>query len=120
MATLTAKLTLTSADLTSDALSFSETDTLAVLGAISQRRVVLSTTASAIVTAASYTKAYVFVKNLDTAIVIALVKANGGDEYMSLAAGEWAFFPWSTAVDLMADAASGTPALEVLIFQAAA
>ena len=27
MATLTAKLTLTSADLTSDALSFSETDT---------------------------------------------------------------------------------------------
>ena len=112
MATLTAKLTLTGSDLTSDKLNISAIDSLTVAGSISQRRVILSTTASAIVTATAYTK--------DTAIVIALVKANGGDEYMSLAAGEWAFFPWSTAVDLMADAASGTPALEVLIFQAAA
>ena len=120
MATLTAKLTLTGSDLTSDKLNISAIDSLTVAGSISQRRVILSTTASAIVTATAYTKSYVFVKNLDASIVIALVKANGGDEYMSLAAGEWAFFPWSTAVDLMADAASGTPALEVLIFQAAA
>ena len=118
MATLTAKLTLTSSDLTSDKLSLSVTDSLSVSKAIVQKRVVLSTTASAIVTAASYTKSYVFVKNLDTAIVVTLVKANGGDEYMTLGAEEWAFFPWATAVDLMADAASGTPTLEVMIFEA--
>jgi len=58
MATLTAKLTLISSDVTSDTLSISATDSLTVAGAISQRRVVLSTTASAIVTAASYTKVY--------------------------------------------------------------
>ena len=117
MATLTSKITLTSTDLTSDRLALSEQMAIAVSKAVVQKRQVLSTTAAAIVTAADYTKAFVYVKNLDTSIVIALVKANGGDEFMSLAAGEWAFFPWSTSVDLMADAASGTPTLEVMIFE---
>ena len=39
---------------------------------------------------------------------------------MFLGAGEWAFFPWSSSVDLFADAAQGTPVLEILVFQAAA
>ena len=37
---------------------------------------------------------------------------------MTLGPLEWAFFPWATAVDLYADAASGTPTLEVMIFEA--
>ena len=46
-------------------------------------------------------------------------KADGGDEYMTLGAKEFAFFPWAAAVDLAVDAASGTPTLEVRIYQAA-
>ena len=46
-------------------------------------------------------------------------KADGGDEYLTLGAGEWAFFPWAAAVDLAVDAAAGTSALEVRIYQAA-
>ena len=47
-----------------------------------------------------------------------------GDEALdttqiSLAAGEFAFFPWDSTVDLVADAASGTPVLEVGIFEVA-
>ena len=118
MATLTAKLTLSSSDLTSDKLSLSATDSLSVTKAVAQKRVVLSTTSAAIVAAADYTKSYVFVKNLDSAIVITLEKSEGGDEYMTLGPLEWAFFPWATAVDLYADAASGPPTLEVMIFEA--
>ena len=54
---------------------------------------------------------------MDSAISIKLVKDEGGDEYMDLGPGEFGFFPWSTAVDLQADAASGTPILEVGIFE---
>tara|TARA_R110000787_G_C13198935_1_gene423819 strand:- start:463 stop:582 length:120 start_codon:yes stop_codon:yes gene_type:complete len=39
---------------------------------------------------------------------------------MYLGAGEFAFFPWSSTVDLFADSASGTPVLEIMLFQAAA
>ena len=37
-----------------------------------------------------------------------------------LGAGEFAFFPWTSTVDLFADAAEGTPVLEIIVFQAAA
>jgi len=42
--------------------------------------------------------------------------ANG---LMTLGAGEFAFFPWSAAFDIGGNSASGTPTLEVRIFQAA-
>lgn len=117
MATLSAKITLSSTDLTSDALNMTVTDAITISKAVELKRVVLSTTAASIVTAASYTKAFVFVKNMDSAISIKLVKAEGGDEFIDLGPGEFGFFPWSTAVDLKADAASGTPVLEVGIFE---
>ena len=105
MATLSAKITLSSTDLTSDALNMTVTDAITI------------SKAASIVAAASYTKAFVFVKNMDTAISIKLVKSEGGDEFMDLGPGEFGFFPWSTAIDLKADAASGTPILEVGIFE---
>tara|TARA_B100001769_G_scaffold271444_1_gene264220 strand:+ start:210 stop:566 length:357 start_codon:yes stop_codon:yes gene_type:complete len=117
MATLSAKITLSGTDLTSDALNMTVTDAITISKAVEVKRVVLSTTAKDIVAAASYTKSFVFVKNMDSAININLVKAEGGDEYMALGPGEFGFFPWSTAVDLKADAASGTPILEVGIFE---
>ncbi len=50
--------------------------------------------------------------------LLAKMKADAGDEYLFLGAGEFAFFPWASTVDLFADSASGTPTLEVRIFQA--
>ena len=52
----------------------------------------------------------------------------GTDEYFKLGAGEFAFFPWiaseatasSQDVNLAAGAATGTPTLEVRIYQEAA
>jgi len=117
MATLTAKLTLTGTDLTSDVLNITVTKALAISKAVEVKRIITSTTAAAIVSASSYTKAWVYVKNIDDTIAMTLVKAELGDEFMALGAEEFAFFPWSTAVDLYVDAASGSPVLEVAIFE---
>ena len=59
-------------------------------------------------------------KSTTAAEIITIEKADSGDEYMFLGAGEFAFFPWSSSVDLFADAAQGTPALEIIVFQEAA
>ena len=117
MGTLNAKLVLTSNDLTSDAINMTITDLITVEKNVELKRIIISTTATNIVAGGLYTKSFVYVKNLDSAIVVTLEKAESGDEYMTLGAGEWAFFPWATAVDLYADAASGTPTLEVMIFE---
>lgn len=117
MGTLNAKLVLTSSDLTSDVIDMTITDLINVEKNVELKRITISTTASNIVAAASYTKAFVYVKNIDSTIDINLVKAEGGDHYMTLGPGEFAFFPWATLVDLQADAASGTPVLEVGIFE---
>jgi len=72
--------------------------------------------------AANYTKSYVYLKNLSTtaAEIMTIEKADGGDEYMTLGAGEFAFFPWASTVDLAVDAAQGSPVLEVRIYQESA
>ena len=44
----------------------------------------------------------------------------GMEDFIVLAPGEFCFFPWDTTVDLEAISASGTPTLEIMIFQAAA
>jgi len=44
----------------------------------------------------------------------------GMPEYMTLGAGEFAFFPWASTVDLACASAQGTPTLEVRIYQEAA
>ena len=41
-----------------------------------------------------------------------------GEQMMTLGAGEFAFFPWTSTYDLGAFCATGTPTLEVRIFQA--
>ena len=117
MGTLAAKLTLSAANLTSDTLNLTVSDLLSISKAVEFKRVTTGATAIAIVTASAYTKVWVYVKNMDDAIAMTLVKADGGDEFMALGAGEFAFFPWSTSIDLFVDAASGTPILEIGIFE---
>ena len=68
MATLTAKLTLTSNSATSDALNLSVSETLVVgepIVAISRISLVGDATASDILTATNSTTTYVYVKNTD-------------------------------------------------------
>ena len=122
MATLTPTLTLASTNALSDSLNLSVTDSLSVLGKCKRKTVSTSTASASVLAAADYTKSYVFMQNKSStaAEIITIEKADSGDEYMFLGAGEWAFFPWSSSVDLFADAAQGTPVLEILVFQAAA
>ena len=122
MATLTPTLTLASTDISAtDALNLSVTDSLAIAGGAVNFQVVTSATGTVFAAAANYTKSYVFLKNLatDASHIYTIEKPDGGDEYMTLGAGEWAFFPWASAVDLAVDAAAGTSVLEVRIYQAA-
>jgi hypothetical protein len=114
--TIKAVLSLASRNVTNDILNLKVNDTLVVLEDVVQKRVVLSATASLIVGAADFSKSYVFVNNVSTSN-ITLVRSNNGDEYMHLAPGQWAWFPWSCSVDLMAEAQSGTPTLEIMIFE---
>ena len=122
MATLTPTLTLASTDISaSEALNLSVTDSLAIAGGATQFQVATSTSSAVFASAANFTKSYVYLRNLSTtaAEIITIEKSNGGDEYLFLGAEEFAFFPWASTVDFFADAAEGTPILEVRVFQAA-
>jgi len=44
----------------------------------------------------------------------------GTEDFITLGAGEFAFFPWSGTENLEASSADGTPTLEVMIFEATA
>ena len=122
MATLTPTLTLASSDMNGDVLNLSVTDSLTVLGQVTTKQVVATTTGVVFAAAAAYTKSYVYLKNLSTtaAEIMTIEKADGGDEYFTLGPGEFAFFPWASTVDLALDTATGSPVLEVRIYQEAA
>ena len=136
MATLTAKLTLSSTDLTSDTLSMALTNILTVAGDTRIfRRTVLSaedelfTDGGIVIAAANYGKSYVLFHNTSSAsaeiITLGLADNDGtGDAALettniALGAGEFAFYPWDSSTDIVADAASGSPVLEVGVFEAA-
>tara|TARA_R110002096_G_scaffold250693_1_gene443179 strand:- start:455 stop:826 length:372 start_codon:yes stop_codon:yes gene_type:complete len=122
MATLTPTLTLASSDMNGDVLNLSSTDTLTILGQITTKQVVVTTTSVIFAAAAGYTKSYVYLKNLSSTVaeIIEVETSSGSGKMFTLGAGEFTFFPWSSLVDLFADAAQGTPVLEVRIFQESA
>jgi hypothetical protein len=135
MATLTAKLTLTSSNLTSDSLNIALTNILAVSGDTRVFRKVLAVGEDELLTdqfllkASAYGKSYVLLHNLSTdtseIITVGLAGNDGtGDEALdttqiALGSGEFAFFPWDSSIDLVADAASGSPIIEVGVFEVA-
>ena len=117
MATLTPTLTLTSSDATSDELNFSVTDSLTVTGdTVSLSRVALSTSDLTLFASSSYSRSYVYLKNLDSSIAMDI--DFGTTASFNLAAGEFAFFPWHGSQNILAVADSGTPYLEYAIFEA--
>ena len=134
MGTLTAKLTLNSSNLTTDSINIAFTDILNITKDVRIFKKVIAASETELVedqtilSAASYTKSYVFFYNTSstTAEVITLGTASNdgsGDNALdtvniSLGAGEFAFYPWNSTVDIVADAASGSPVLEIGIFEA--
>ena len=119
MATLTPTLTLSSTDGTSDALSITVTDSLTSANDVVQKRIATSTTAAVFLTAAEYGKSYLYLKNLSTASAerIDIRATTGGTDIIQLGAEEFCFMPWAGAHDLAYDAASGTPVLEIILFE---
>jgi|TARA_R110000823_G_scaffold38251_2_gene103208 hypothetical protein len=116
MATLTAKLTLSSSNATSDQLNLSVSDTLSITkDVIAPSKIALST-GDLTLFATSYTKSYLYFKNLDSAINITV--SFGSQVSLELGASEFTFLPWSGAGAVVVAAASGTPYLEYAIFEA--
>ena len=129
MATITAGVTISSTDLNNDSagassesLSVSLSDALTVLGNHHSYVFATSTTSAVFLTHGNYSKSYVLLYNTSTttAETIQIELADGDNDVMILGAGEFAFFPWSATHSLYADAASGTPILEVRLYQSAA
>ena len=117
MATLIPTLTLSSADATTDLLNFSITDSLSITQDVVGPSKIKLTTSDLEIGPTSYGKSYVYLKNTDDTIAIN-IEITDGNSTMQLAAGEFAFFPWTGASGIVAFSASGTPYLEYAIFEA--
>ena len=117
MATLIPILTLTSADVTSDALSFTVTDSLNITNkVIAPSRVKTSTSDLTLFASGSYSRSYVYLKNMDETIAMDI--DFGSTASFNIRPGEFAFFPWHASANIVVAADSGTPILEYAIFEA--
>tara|TARA_R110002012_G_scaffold5790_1_gene26857 strand:+ start:29 stop:382 length:354 start_codon:yes stop_codon:yes gene_type:complete len=117
MATLIPTLTLSSTDATTDLLNFSITDSLNITQDVVGPSKIKLTTSDLEIGPTTYGKSYVYLKNTDDTIAIN-IEITDGNSAMQLAAGEFAFFPWTGAAGIVAFSASGTPYLEYAIFEA--
>ena len=133
MATINATITLTSPDLTSDALSISSTSTLSEAGVntgLSQtdglnRRTYTSTVSNkALILATNYVddQAHkVYIKNLSTTAAEYVTVKIGATEVGRLYAGDFLFIPWSadttsTAADIDIDTSATNMSIEWMVF----
>ena len=117
MATLIPTLTLSSTDVTTDMLSFSVTDSLTISNkVIAPSRVITSTGDLTLFASSSYSRSYVYLKNMDDSI--AMDVDFGSTASFNIRPGEFAFFPWHASQNIVVAADSGTPVLEYAIFEA--
>jgi len=133
MATLKPTLSLSSTDALSDAISFSVTDSLSILGDV--RRFTMALTAGETelvedqtILTASYNKTYVFLKNNSATANVTIGPATNdgaGDDALDttllhLGPEEFAFFPWDTGGTLLCADTTADGTLEVMLFEATA
>ena len=117
MATLIPTLTLSSTDATSDTLSFTVTDQLSITKkVITPSRVTTSTGDLTVFASSSYSRSYVYLKNMDDTIAMDI--DFGSTASFNIRPGEFAFFPWHASQNIVDAADSGTPILEYAIFEA--
>ena len=120
MGLLTAKLTLSSKNATTDALNLAASDELLFANDVVQKRMATSTTATVFLAAADYGESYVYLKNLSsTAAEKIYIRsgATGSANILTLKPEEFTFFPWASDEDLVYDADSGTPVMEIMLFE---
>ena len=117
MATMTAAITLTSTDVTTDELALSVTDSLTISNkVIAPSRVTTSTGDLTLFASSSYSRSYVYLKNLDD--TIAMDVDFGSTASFNIRPGEFAFFPWHGSQNIVVAADSGTPVLEYGLWEA--
>lgn len=129
MATTTATLTLTSSDLTGDALSLSTTATLTKAGTatgleettgVSRKTFASVQTAYNLITASDYTTpiaAKVYIKNLSTTAAEYVNVEVGSSNVVvgRLYAGDWALLPWDGANDIDIDTSAVNMTVEYMV-----
>jgi len=129
MATTTATLTLSSSDLTGDALSLSTTSTLTKAGTstgldettgVSRKFFATAQTAYNLVTAADYTTpiaAKVYIKNTSTTAAEYVNVELGASNVVlgRLYAGDWALLPWDGANDIDIDTSAVNMTVEYMV-----
>lgn len=129
MATTTATLTLSSADLTGDALALSTTSTLTKAGTatgldettgVSRKFFATAQTAYNLIAASDYTtpiSAKVYIKNLSTTAAEYVNVELGADNVVlgRLYAGDWALLPWDGANDIDIDTSAVNMSVEYMV-----
>jgi hypothetical protein len=129
MATTTATLTLSSADLTGDALALSTTATLTKAGTatgldqttgVSRKFFATAQTAYNLITAADYTTpiaAKVYIKNTSTTAAEYINVELGATNVVlgRLYAGDWALLPWDGANDIDIDTSAVNMTVEYMV-----
>lgn len=119
MANLNVQLAIKSNTALSDATDISVTNDIKSSGDVALQRIAVSSSGKLVLSSAEYGKSYVYVLNTDTTLDITLESAaSGGTVFMDLAPGEIGYFPWNGTADIYGVAASGTPVLEIAIFEA--
>ena len=114
---MVAAITLTSTDVTTDELALSVTDSLTISNkVIAPSRVKTSTGDLTLFASSSYSRSYVYLKNMDDSI--AMDVDFGSTASFNIRPGEFAFFPWHASQNIVVAADSGTPVLEYAIFEA--
>ena len=117
MATLTPTLTLTSTNAMSDSLSITLTDSLTVTDPSEIAKVSASTSDTPILVAAADSNTYyVYLKNTDSTNFVS-VKDVGGNIFMKIHAGEFAFFTLSPSEGLKLDADTAACIVEYGLFK---
>jgi len=133
MATTTATITLSSADLTGDALALSTTATLTKAGGltgldqttgVSRKFFASATTAHNLVAAADYTapKAHkVYIRNTSTTAgeYISVEIGSSNVSLGRLYAGDWAFLPWQGDSDIDIDTSDVNMTVEFMVISEA-
>lgn len=129
MATTTATLTLSSSDLTGDALSLSTTATLTKAGTatgleettgVSRKTFATAQTAYNLITASDFTTpiaAKVYIKNLSTTAAEYVNVELGATNVVlgRLYAGDWALLPWDGANDIDIDTSAVNMTVEYMV-----
>ena len=124
MATVNATLNIAAAGIASIPVNINVKQGITMVGDLNISKVTMTDASQVIAAASTYTSAWIFVKNTSSTAAehVQIGTNNAADNSMvsvdfDLQDGEWAWFPWNSTVDLHARAASGSPVLEVMIFE---